>query len=355
MKIFHKDPRRGKVKIGIENLDDLWYLSQIISPGDMVSAKTERRIKGKDDLERAGKSERVTITITLRVEKADFKLENDTYRITGTIEEGPEDIVSIGTHHTINVEKDTILSITKDRWDSYDLDRLHDAEKSSLRPKILIAVIDEGDAAIALVRESKIEHYDLSKAIGGKYDTKGRQERKQEFYKETADALAGILARENISGVIIAGAGFEKENFYNYLSEKRPDIARISAVENIGSHGEAGVNEVMKRSKAKKIDEEINAAKDIRMVARVLEEIGKESGLAVYGLTDAENAANLGAVELMIICDDLFIKNRARLEPLMQNVRNARGSVHIVNHAGEAGKQLTSLGGIAAVLRYKIN
>lgn len=355
MKIFQKDLRHGKVKVGIENLDDLWYLSSVIRPGDLVSAKTERRIKGKDDMERAGKSERVTITITLNVEKADFKLENDTYRITGTIVEGPEDLVSIGTHHTINVEKETMLTIVKDRWGSYELDRLKDAEKSALRPKILIAVIDVGDAEIALVRESKIERYDLSKEIGGKYDTKGRQERKQEFYKDTSDALAAILAKENISGVIIAGAGFEKEYFYKYLAEKRPEIAKIATLENIGSHGEAGVNEVMKRSKAKKLDEEINAAKDIRMLSRVLEELGKESGLAVYGLADADNAASSGAIESLIICDDLFIKNRSRMEPLMQNVKNARGEVHILNHIGDAGKQLSALGGIAGVLRYKIN
>lgn len=355
MKIFQKDLRHGKVKIGIENLDDLWYLSGIICPGDMVHAKTERRIKGKDDMERAGKSERVTITINLRVEKADFKLENDTFRITGIITDGPEDLISIGTHHTINVEKDSILTIVKDRWGIYELDRLKDAEKSALRPKILIAVIDVGDAEIALVRESKIERYDLSKAIGGKYDTCGRQERKQEFYKDTTDALAGILAKEAISGIIIAGAGFEKENFYRYLAEKRPEIAKIATLENIGSHGEAGVNEVMKRSRAKKIDEEINAAKDVRMLSRVLEELGKDSGLAVYGLPDAEGAACSGAVETLLICDDLFIKNRQRLEPIMQNVKNARGLVHILNHAGDAGKQLSSLGGIAAVLRYRIN
>lgn len=355
MKIFQKDLRHGKIKIGIENLDDLWYLSNVICPGDLVSAKTERRIKGKEDMERAGKSERVTITITLRVEKADFKLENDTFRITGVITEGPEDLVSIGTYHTINVEKETMLTIFKDLWSGYELDRLKDAERSALRPKILIAVIDVGDTEIALVRESKIERFDLAKAIGGKYDTRGRAERKQEFYKETTDALAQILSKENVSGIIIAGAGFEKEDYYKYLAEKRPEIAKISTLENIGSHGEAGVNEVMKRSKAKKMDEEINAAKDVRMLSSVLEQLGKESGLAFYGLADAQNAARSGAAETLIVCDDLFIKDRRCIEDIMQDVKNSRGTVHILNHEGDAGKQLSSLGGIAGILRYRIN
>lgn len=355
MKIIHKDLRHGRLTVAIENLDDLWYLSSVICPGDLVSAKTERRVKAKDDMERAGKSERVTVTITLRVEKADFKLETDTFRLTGVIVEGPEDIVSTGSHHTINVERDTVLTIIKERWHSSDLDRLHEAEKSALRPKILIAVIDEGDAEIALVRESKIERFDLSAAIGGKYDTRGRSERKQEFYRQTTEALEHILSKENVSGIILAGAGFEKENYYRYLAEKRPDLARIAVLENIGSHGEAGVNEVMKRSKAKGIGEEINAAKDVRMLSGVLEELGRESGLAVYGIADTESAASGGAVDTLLVCDDLFIKNRDRVGEIMQNVKNARGHVHILNHAGDAGKQLASLGGIAAVLRYRIS
>lgn len=343
------------MKVGIENLDDLWYLSNVLSPGDHVSAKTERRIKAKDDMERAGKSERVTVTVTLEVEKAEFKLENDTFRITGIITQGPEDLVSIGSHHTINVETDMTLTLVKDRWSSSELDRLLEAERSALRPKILIAVIDEGDAEIALVRESKVERLDLSKAIGGKYDIRGRSERKEEFYRETTEALSQILCKENVSGIIIAGAGFEKENYYRYLTEKRPEIARNAVIENIGSHGEAGVNEVLKRSKAKGIGEEINAAKDVRLLSRVLEEMGRETGLASYGIADVEGAAAGGAIDTLVVCDDLFIGNRDRVDGIMQNVKNARGSVHMLNHAGEAGKQLASLGGIAAVLRYRIN
>jgi len=109
MKILQKDLRHGMVRVMVENLDDLWYLSNVICPGDRVSARTERRVKAKDDMERAGKSERVAVTITLKVEKTDFRLENDSFRISGTITEGPEDLVSAGSHHTINVEKTPCL------------------------------------------------------------------------------------------------------------------------------------------------------------------------------------------------------------------------------------------------------
>ncbi len=353
MKILNKDLKAGVVKIAVENFDDLWYLSHVIVPGDVVKAKTERRLKGKDDMERAGKSERVTVTVSIKVEKAEFKLDNDTFRISGVIEQAPEDVVSMGSHHTFNVEKGTILSIKKDRWRSFDLERLGDAERSTARPKLLIAVIDEGEACIGLVRESKIEEYDLSKLIGGKYDTKGRQERKEQFYHELSDFISQTVGKENVSAIIIAGAGFEKENFHKYIVEHDQKTAALSVVENIGSHGRSGISEVMKRSKARNIGEEVNAARDIKFVARLLEEIGKDSGLAVYGMTDVGNAASAGAVEFLLVCDDYFIKERDIIEPVMQSVKSSKGVVHLVNSAGDAGKQLTGLGCMAAVLRYK--
>ncbi len=355
MKILLMSPRQGVVKLLVENLDDLWYLSSVVQAGDLVKTKTERRIKGKEDIARSGKSERKVFTLSVRVERADFKSDSDTYRITGVIEEGPEDIVSIGSHHTFNVETGTILRIIKDRWTSIELDRLRDAEKASLRPKILIAVLDEGDAVFGLVRESKIEYYELSKLIGGKYDTRGRGERKKEFYRDTANFMSEILSRGNISAVILAGAGFEKENFRKFLSGQYPDLASKSILENIGSHGRNGIQEVLKRSETRKTVEEISSARDVQLVNRLLEEIGRDSGLGVYGLKDIESAVESGAVEKLLVCDSLFLKNRDKIGYLMNAVKSTRGEAHLINLEGEAGSQLNSLGGAGAILRFKLN
>lgn len=342
------------MKLLIENLDDLWYLSSVVREGDLIKTKTERRIKAKEDMERKKKGERKVFTLAVSVDKADFKSDSDTFRITGIIKEGPEDLVAIGSHHTFNVEKGTKLTIVKEKLSSIDLDRLKEAEKASLRPKILIVVVDEGEATFGLVRESKIEYYELSKLIGGKYDIKGRRERKMEFYRDTAKFLLEILSRGNISAIIIAGAGFEKENFRRFLSENYPEMAKRAVMENIGSYGRNGVQEVMKRSGIQKIIEEITSARDVQLVHKLLKEIGRDSGLAVYGLKDIGTAANSGAIEKLLICDDIFLKNRKKLENLMQTVKSARGEIHLINHDGEAGRQLNSLGGAAALLRYLI-
>ncbi len=42
------------------------------------------------------------------------------------------------------------------------------------------------------------------------------------------------------------------------------------------------------------------------------------------------------------------------LDSLMQSVEKRKGKVHIVSSEHDAGKQLKSLGGVAALLRFKI-
>jgi len=106
----------------------------------------------------------------------------------------------MGSHHTFNVEKGTTLKIIKERWSPTGLDRLREVEKAARRSKILIVVVDEGEATFGLIRESKIEYHELSRSIEGKYDIRG----KMEFYGETAKFLSDVLSRENISAIIIA-------------------------------------------------------------------------------------------------------------------------------------------------------
>jgi len=140
MRIIFRNINKGTVKIRVENLDDLWYLSGILKKGDKVISKTERRIKSKEDSLR-DKSVREVITLGLEVEDVSIETE-DMLRISGRIFLGPEDIIAKDKYHTFNIQKDSVLEIIKDKWSEIEIQRLKDAEKSILRQKILVAVVD---------------------------------------------------------------------------------------------------------------------------------------------------------------------------------------------------------------------
>jgi protein pelota len=91
---------------------------------------------------------------------------------------------------------------------------------------------------------------------------------------------------------------------------------------------------------------------EMRAMNRILEEIGKSSSLATYGMKEVQNAAESGAVEELMVIDNLLRKED--VEKIMNLVENLRGKVMVVSSEHEGGKQLTALGGMAALLRYPL-
>jgi len=353
MKVLRRDMRTSTLKLAIESLDDLWYLSQIVAPGDIVRSKTQRRIKDGPDKRSSG-GERKTIMLAVSVERTEFKPETKVLRIAGTIEAGPEDLVSMGSHHTFNVDADSILTIQKDRLTKADLDIASEAVAGTLRPKVVIVSMDEGEASVGLVRESATEYIDIGANIGGKYDTSGRGKRQQAFYKELAELIASIFERENVSTLIIAGPGFAKGAFHKSLLQTHPKIAKAAIMDDTGSAGRNGIQEVMKRGSMHKALESVSSAKNSRLVEEILEHIGKDTGLVAYGFKEVKRAVDAQAAEMILATDDLFFEKRQSIEPLFRGVKKARGKAHIVNHDQEAGQKLSALGGLAARLRFRI-
>src|SRR6266568_4052826 len=90
MRVLHRDPKTGEIKIRVENADDLWHLHNLVQEGDLVRASTYRREDVKTDKVRPERGEKVRVTLTIRVEGVEFQAFSDRLRITGVIVEGPQ-------------------------------------------------------------------------------------------------------------------------------------------------------------------------------------------------------------------------------------------------------------------------
>src|SRR5205809_1038343 len=106
MRVLHRDPKTGEIKVRVENPDDLWHLHNLLQPSDLVRASTYRREDVKTDKLRPERGEKVRVTLTIRVEDVEFQAFSDRLRVSGVIVEGPQDL---GRHHTLNVGVDDIL------------------------------------------------------------------------------------------------------------------------------------------------------------------------------------------------------------------------------------------------------
>jgi protein pelota len=94
------------------------------------------------------------------------------------------------------------------------------------------------------------------------------------------------------------------------------------------------------------------------MVEEVLKRIGKSEKNVAYGLDEVEKAAELGAVEKLLLADQMLREasdeERLMIEDLMKNVEGKGGNITVISTEHEAGIKLMALGGIAALLRFAL-
>ncbi len=344
MRVLHQDRKAGEIKVQVNTLDDLWHLYNIINVGDIVVASTYRRDEQKTDKIRAERAEKKRMTLGIRVERIEFHEFESRLRILGVIEEGPQDL---GAHHTLNVEESEVITIRKLDWKDSQLQRLKRAVEDTKKPKIIFVSLENDDAIIAIARQfgmQEVAHI-VAPSAGKMYE----QKEGQSFYSQIIEKVKQV-AEETVP-IVILGPGFAKEGLLSEGKEKEPDIFKRASIYHTGQAGMTGIHELMKRGLGTEVVLESRVAQETKIVETVLEEIAKDS-LVSYGPAEVERAVQMGAVSTLVVLDrELRERN---LEHLLADVENARGSVVVISEHHEAGKKLDSIGGIAALLRFRL-
>ncbi len=346
MKILHQDTKRKRIKVRIDNLDDLWHLKNLIDEGDIVSAVTYRREENQRDTLRASRGEKKRMRLDIEVEKVEFHDFTDRLRILGTIVEGPQDL---GSYHTLNLTEEDNLTMIKEEWKEHHLKRLKEAVESSERPLVTLLAMEEDDATIAVLRQYGVkEMARVNPNRGGKMYEGDKMTRK-EFFEEVAVKLKMILMDE--SPLVILGPGFTKEDIYEYLKRHHPEMIEHAQVVHSGCGGMTGIHEVLKSGKEGGVLEQQRVSYEAEKVEELLVRIKKDEPLA-YGVESVNNAVEIGAVETLLILDKRVRDEEG--EKIMERTEQLGGNVIIVSSSHEGGDKLEALGGYGALLRYKI-
>jgi protein pelota len=348
MRVIHKDLKHEKIKLVPETLDDLWHLQHLIEEGDLVTALTWRREKAEADKIRPERLEKKPVTLSIRVESVEFHKFANMLRVLGKIETGP----NVGKHHSLGVEPGFILTLTKSWWPEH-LERLQEAVKASRRPRVLLVALDDESAELGLVRQYGLEHAGIINypRVGKRYASK--EPGVQKFFHELAAAMGNVMEREGVRAAIIAGPGFTKEEFHKFLRESYPELAPKIRRDDVSTGGSAGLYEIVRRGLVEQVSHEDRLSFETSLMEQLMAKIAKEES-ATYGRKDVARAAELGAVEKLLIVDELLRRERARLDDLLKQVRKTRGEVIVISTEHDAGRQLLSIGGVAALLRFKI-
>jgi protein pelota len=353
-KVLHRDLKEGKIKLRPENPDDLWYLKSIICEGDLVSGRSYRRIKDEEK-KRADKGVRVPISLDIRVESTDFARYIMRLRVTGKIERGPEDLISMGSFHTIEVKPNDNIAITKEKWKGWELDRIKEAEKAAKTPLVLIVCVEDGDAEFVIIRRYGVDFVArVAVNVSGKRVAKEHETTMKNFLVDVSKKIGEVLKTEDIHATLLCGPGFVKEHLLAHVKEKQPSIAESCYLEGTGSGGRAGVQEVLKRGVIERIVSDSRVSYETGLFEKLLEEIAKSSSsLATYGLDEVKKALGYGAVEKLLISDE-FLRKYEGSDRLIEDTKNKKGEAVIISMEHEAGERLQKIGGVAAILRFPV-
>ncbi|MHC1570315.1 MAG: mRNA surveillance protein pelota [Methermicoccaceae archaeon] len=333
----------GELKLVPETLDDLWHLRYLVERGDLVFASTKRALQGASDKLRPEKLEKVHVRLGIRVEKVEFHKFANRLRIHGIIEQG----VDVGSHHTLNIEAGTELAVVK-LWRREQLERIKQAVRASHRVSAAILTIEEGYAELGLVRQYGIEPVaSVSMSYG-----KDRGSSRQDFFAKALELVVGTRADR----IIVAGPGFTKQDFLDYVRTKEPKLASSMVLENTLTCGSAGFLEVVRRGVLERVMHDERLARESRLMDELFQRIATDGPMA-YGLSDVRYAVEMGAVEVLLVADEWLREQREEwdVDAFLLGAERCGGQVVVLSSEFEPGQRLVHLGGVAALLRYRVH
>jgi protein pelota len=346
MRIIHKDIKQGIVKIRIDSAQDLWYLSNIIEPGDYVSGMTERKIKigGSED---KSKIARKIVFLKIFVEKVSY---DSSLRVSGKILEAPDDIPK-GDFHTFDLSDGTVVTLEKEYWTKYSLKKLEEAAHAQ-PANILIVAFDREEAIFAVLKN---QGYETLLSLKGDVSKKDQEEKKTNFYQEIYSQMLAYDQKYLFDNIVMASPAFWKEYLLKEVKDER--LKKKCILATCSSIDDGTITEILKRPELKTLLDKDRATHELKLIEELLGEISKDN--AVYGLREINEKICSGNVIVLLVSENLILRMRSDkkydiLEDAMNNAEALNAEVKIIS-SEEAMKKLDGITGIAAMLRWKEN
>ncbi len=223
-----------------------------------------------------------------------------------------------------------------------------------------LLVMDRKEATIGVLEGKRIEVIQkMSSGVPSKVRAGGQSSQRfhritegltKEFYKRIADEMKKIFFEmPKLKGILIGGPIPTKDEFIDneYLATKLREkiIGRVD----IGDSNESGLKELVEKSQDILVNQEIVYEK--KLMERFFETLGENPELATLKEKDTKKALEYGAVEILFLSKSTDKKIAKELKKMAENISS---KIEIISTETEEGEQFYNLGGIGAILRYKL-
>jgi protein pelota len=346
VRLLHRDPTTGTLKLRLETPSDLWRIARLVRPGERVGASTTRRDPEAPQEVAGAERTRRRVYLVVRAEQVEFHGFSKHVRITGPIVEGPFDL---GRHHTLDLAEGDDVTIAMAEPTAAERALLNEGLEGRGDATIVVAAVDWGDSSLVRVRGRAVEPIaDVRRTIAGKRFDRGQGEKDRSAYLEELRALVEREAGA-ANAVVLAGPGFLKEALARRLAETDPDLAKRLKVYPTSEGGRVGVDELLRSGRASEVLRSSVAAEEAEVVEQLVQAVAGGRRAAV-GRREVAEALDAGAAETVLVNETLLAD--PEVVRILDRSRSSRARLFVVRADDPPGKRLSGLGDIAAILRY---
>ncbi|KND02416.1 uncharacterized protein SPPG_02882 [Spizellomyces punctatus DAOM BR117] len=370
MKLIHKHiekDRSGQVTLLPEEAEDMWHAYNLIAKDDYLKSTTIRRVVSETATGSTDKST-VRTVLTIRVEEVDFDTQACMLRVSGrNVVENK--FVKMGAYHTIDLELNRNFTLAKVEWDVISLERIDDACNIANRADVAAVVLQEGLANLCLVTQNMTivrQRIETNIPRKRKGSTTNHDKGMTRFFEQVYQAILRHVNFDIVKVLIISSPGFVKDALYQYIFATAIRTDNKTILENrskfllvyCSSGQKHALTEVLQQPSVQSQLSDTKYATEVRSLDRFYQMLANDPDRAFYGFKHVCLAAERGAVDTLMVTDELFrsadIPTRRKYIALVEQVRSTGGSVLIFSSLHTSGEQLNQLTGVAATLHFPL-
>ncbi|MFT4892783.1 MAG: peptide chain release factor subunit 1 [Candidatus Nanohaloarchaea archaeon] len=267
-----------------------------------------------------------------------------------------------------------------------------------------LIVCDKSEAAIGYLQGNSIKTvYTMESNVPGKTRAGGQSaQRFSRLRKEMLKTFLGDIAEnaqkafldkareDKLLGIVVGGPGFVKDKLLDddYLHKELQD--KVIARKSLDTSGEAGLSLLVE--KAQESIQDSQAVIEKQKVNKFFKNLKEENGKSEYGLEQVMKAMKMGAVETVLISEKfneyqakyecpnghekIIYEEKPEIEESVEcgecgeemeleelsdivdvfaeKAEEMSSDMEIIGTSHEEGQRLLNMGGIAAILRYRI-
>jgi protein pelota len=413
-KRINKKTKAGSFILLPNDEEDLWYLYNLIVPGDVMSLKTFRKIKseGKGQYSMT-KVIRKELKLEVSVMDVDFSADEKGVSLFVKCKNIKENqYVALGQMQNISINLYKPIMIFKEYWNRQCFKLINDSVNESKRFDSLILLCKEGYCGFYILKNSlTILNSKLTKSMPKKRSNLMEVFNKKckEFNQTVFNHLVTKYDISSLKLIVLAGPGSMKYKLYEMMknanivvkqsrnqqtkkkapeemitkkskkkksngkskkqkkeapepsSKKKVIKSHQLIIVNTSSALKSALDEVLKDEKVMYQLNNTKAFLETQVLEEFYEIFSKNSSQAVYGKKEVNFAISQGAIRKFLICDSLlrsknFNKRKEYLRMYNQCVKQCNAeNIFVLSENHYSGQKLKEITGVAAILRFDVD